>query len=64
MADPVIVECASACTVTLQLEQIGPFSLSAEDGLILSGLVISMWFAGFAIRAVMRAISGDQGAST
>ncbi len=60
--EPVIVQCSSACTVTLQLEQVGPFSLSVEDGLILSGLVVSMWLLGFGIRGVMRAISGSQDA--
>lgn len=62
MADPVIVECASACTVTLELKQVGPFSLSVEDGLILSGLVISVWVLGLGIRAVIRVLSANQDA--
>lgn len=58
--DPVIVQCSSACTVTLKL--ITPFSLSVEDGVILSGLVISVWIVGLGIRAVIKALSGNQDA--
>ncbi|MDR7095518.1 hypothetical protein [Hydrogenophaga laconesensis] len=59
MPDPVIVECASACTVTLQLETTGPFHLTVADGLVLSGLVVSLWFAGFGIRALMAVLKGN-----
>lgn len=62
MADPVVIECTTACTVTLELVQRGPFSLSVEDGTILSGLVISMWLVGLGIRAVIRALSSNQDA--
>lgn len=62
MADPVIVECSSACTVMLEFKQVGPFSLSVEDGLALSALVISLWLVGFGIRAAIRVVSGNQDA--
>lgn len=62
MPEPVVIECATACTVTLQLEQVGPFSMSVEDGLLLSGLVISAWFVGYGIRAVRQALSSNQDA--
>lgn len=62
MAEPVIVECSTACTVQLELKQVGPFSLSVEDGLILSGLVISVWVVGLGFRAVIWVISGNQDA--
>lgn len=62
MADPVVIECASACAVTLQLEQSGPFSLSVADGLVLSGMVISLWIVGYIVRAVMSALRSSQDA--
>lgn len=43
MADPVIVECASACTVTHQFQQSGPFVMSVADGATLSFLIIGVW---------------------
>ncbi|WP_382160385.1 hypothetical protein [Hydrogenophaga sp. ANAO-22] len=58
--EPVIVQCSSACTVTLQLEQVSPFNLTAADGAILSGLVVSLWLTGFGIRALIRVLSGNQ----
>jgi hypothetical protein len=58
--EPVVVQCSSACTVTLQLEQVGPFSFSAADGAILSGLVVGLWLTGFGIRALIRVLSGNQ----
>jgi hypothetical protein len=57
-----VVQCGSACTVTLEIKQKGPFSLSVEDGLLLSGMVISMWLTGLGIRAVIRALSANQDA--
>lgn len=62
MADPVVVQCTSACTVTLELKQVGPFSLSVEDGLILSGLVISVWAVALGARAVIRVFTQNQDA--
>lgn len=61
--EPVVVQCSSACTVTLQLEQVGPFNLTAADGLILSGLVVGLWLTGFGVRALMRVLSGNQAAN-
>ena len=58
--EPVIVQCSSACTVTLQLEQVGPFSLSAADGAIVSGLVIGLWITGYGVRALIRVLNGNQ----
>lgn len=60
MADPVVIACSTACTVTLQLEQVSPFNLTAADGVLLSGLVMGLWFTGFGIRAIARVLSGNQ----
>jgi hypothetical protein len=54
--EPVIVQCSSACTVTLQLEQVGPFSLSVEDGYTLSMLIIAVWLSAVLMKALIRVV--------
>jgi hypothetical protein len=46
--EPVVVECSSACTVTLVHG--GPFVLSVADGAVLSFLVIGVWLTAAAFR--------------
>lgn len=57
MADPIVIECASACTVTLEVKQVGPFSMSVEDGSILAFLIVLVWLAGAGWRWLMKAVS-------
>lgn len=63
--DPVTVQCASACTVTLQLD-VPPFNLSLEEGAAISGAILLVWVVGFGIRALIRALNvdGDSSSST
>ena len=48
------IECASACTVTVVHEFPGPFTMSIEDGAILSGLIISCWVSALIFRWFIR----------
>lgn len=59
MPTTVVVECPSACTATLELVSTGPFHLTVADGLVLSGIVVGMWFVGFGIRALMAVLKGN-----
>lgn len=61
--DPVTVQCASACTVTLQLD-VPPFNLSLEEGAAISGAILLVWVVGFGIRALIRALNVDGDSST
>lgn len=60
--EPVIVECSSACTVTLQLEQTGPFVLSVADAAVLSMAVIGVWVAALAVRHMIRVVQSNSDA--
>lgn len=61
--DPVTVQCASACTVTLLLD-VPPFNLSLEEGAAISGAILLVWVVGFGIRALIRALNVDGDSST
>lgn len=61
--EPVTVQCASACTVTLQLD-VPPFNLSLEEGAAISGAILLVWVVGFGIRALIRALNVDGDSST
>lgn len=61
--DPVTVQCASACTVTLQLD-VPPFNLSLEEGAAISGAILLVWVVGFGIRALIRVLNVDGDSST
>lgn len=60
--EPVIVECSSACTVTLQLEQTGPFVLSVADAAVLSMAIIGVWVVGASFRWLIRVVQSNQDA--
>lgn len=60
--EPVIVECSSACTVTLQLEQTGPFVLSVADAAVLSMAVIGVWVAALVFRHMIRVVQSNSDA--
>jgi hypothetical protein len=53
--DPVTIECAGACTVTLVLDY--PWqSLTAEDGALISAAILGVWAVGFGFRALIRMV--------
>lgn len=59
MADPSIIECATACTVTVVHEiSIPILDLSLEDGGAIAGAVLAVWAVGYAFRAIAQTISG------
>ena len=49
MADPLIINCSSACTVTVELS-LPPFQLDAAEGAVISGAILGIWAIGWAIR--------------
>ena len=58
--EPVVVECSSACTVTLV--QGGPFVMSVADGATLSFLVIGVWLTAAAFRWMYGMVSSNHDA--
>ncbi|MGJ7526545.1 hypothetical protein [Variovorax sp. GB1P17] len=57
MADPTVIDCSAACTVTVVHElSIPPFQLSLESGLQISVAVIGVWALGWALGLIKRQI--------
>lgn len=62
MADPQIIECTGACTVTVVHELALPvLSMSTDDAALISGAILLVWVVGFAFRMLIRALNVDSG---
>ena len=61
MADQVI-QCAQACTVTVQHEFVLPvLSLTTEEGAAIGGAVLLIWAAGWGIRVLIQTLKHTDG---
>lgn len=57
MADPVVIDCAGACTVTVVHELVfPPFQLTTEEAGQLALAITLVWVVGFGLRMVKRAM--------
>lgn len=64
MADPQVIVCEQACTLTVQHELALPvLDLSTSDAALISGAVLLVWVVGWAFRVLIRALNVD-GVST
>lgn len=64
MADQVI-QCAQACTVTVQHEFALPvLSLSASEGAAISGAVLLIWAVGWGFRVLIQTLRNTDGNPT
>lgn len=62
MADPTVIDCASACTVTVVHElSLPPLQLSAEEGAQIALAIGAVWVVGWAIRMVLRTLGTSDG---
>lgn len=60
MADPTVIECPSACTVTVVHElSLPPLQLDTADGAAIAGAVLAVWAVGWAFRMLIRALNID-----
>lgn len=65
MADPTVVECATACTVTVVHElSLPPLQLTAEQGALISSAVLLVWAAGWGIRMLVQLIRSSDSEPT
>ena len=65
MADPTVIECATACTVTVLHElSLPPLQLDTADGAAIAGAVLAVWVVGWAFRMLIRALHIDGTSST
>lgn len=62
MADPVQVQCSSACTVTVVHElSLPPLQLDTADGASIAGAVLAIWAIGWAFRVLIRTLRHTDG---
>lgn len=65
MAEPTVIECATACTVTVVHElSLPPLQLTAEQGALISSAVLLVWAAGWGIRMLVQLIRSSDSEST
>jgi hypothetical protein len=61
MADPTVIECSTACTVTIVHElSLPPLQMTAEEGGLVAVAVISVMAVGWGFRMAIRALRGDE----
>ena len=65
MADPSIIECATACTVTVVHElSLPPLQLSADEGAVIASAILAIWAIGWGFRALIQTLKHTDGNST
>lgn len=58
MADPTVIQCASACTVTVEhVLHIPVLDLTVQQGIDIGGAIVLVWAIGYGFRVVGRQIS-------
>ncbi|MBN9365723.1 MAG: hypothetical protein J0H59_01675 [Comamonadaceae bacterium] len=63
MADPQIIQCAAACTVTV-VHSLPLLEMTVDEGTQIAGAVLAVWAAGWAFRALIQALRSDGNSST
>ncbi|MNL60437.1 hypothetical protein D3C87_1842470 [compost metagenome] len=62
MADPTVIDCASACTVTVVHElSLPPLQLTLEEGAQIALAISAVWVVGWAVRMVLRTLNTSDG---
>ena len=65
MANPVVIECATACTVTVVHElSLPPLQLSADEGAVIAGAILAIWAIGWGFRVLIQTLKHTDGNST
>jgi hypothetical protein len=65
MAEPTVIDCATACTVTVVHELSLPLlQLDAAAGASIASAILAIWAIGFGFRAVIRTLKNTDGNTT
>jgi len=60
VAEPVVITCDSACTVTVVHElSLPPLQLDAAEGAAIAGAVLAVWAVAWAFRMAVRTLNTD-----
>ena len=62
MADPIVIDCGSACTVTVVHElSLPPLQLSSAEGAIIASAILAVWAVGWGIRMLIQTLKSSDG---
>lgn len=62
MAEPTVIECATACTVTVVHElSLPPLQLDTAAGAAIASAILAIWAIGFGFRALIRTLKNTDG---
>lgn len=65
MADPQVIECAAACTVTVVHElSLPPLQLDSAGGAAIASAVLVIWAIGWGFRVLIQTLRNTDGNST
>jgi len=65
MADPIVIDCTTACTVTVVHElSLPPLQLSADEGAVIASAILAIWAVGWGFRALIQTLRHTDGNST
>lgn len=65
MAEPTVIDCVSACTVTVVHElSLPPLQLSADEGAVIASAILAIWAIGWGFRALIQTLKHTDGNST
>ena len=65
MADPIVIDCTTACTVTVVHElSLPPLQLSADEGAVIAGAILAIWAIGWGFRVLIQTLKHTDGNST
>jgi len=63
MADPTVIECSSACTVTVEFTT-PVLNLSTDEAAALAVPILLVWAAGWAFRMVIKTMNQASGSGS
>ncbi len=62
MADPVVIDCPSTCTVTVVHElSLPPLQLTAEEGAAIASAILAVWAVAWAFRMLIQTVKTSDG---
>lgn len=62
MADPVVIDCPSTCTVTVVHElSLPPLQLTAAEGAAIASAILAVWAVAWAFRMLIQTVKTSDG---
>lgn len=62
MANPTVIDCAGACTVTVVHElSLPPLQLTAAEGAVIASAILAIWAMGWGFRVLIQTLKHTDG---